>query len=76
MNRSHKIVLSLGGIASVVLLAVSIMLLARLDLGAVIGYAEPEAKKLALKMLVAALAMKFALSLWGLRLMLKDSMNP
>lgn len=76
MNRSHKIVLSLGGIASVVLLAVSIMLLARLDLGAVIGYAEPETKKLALKMLVAALAMKFALSLWGLRLMLKDSMNP
>lgn len=75
MNRSHKIVLSLGGIATVVLLALSILLLARLDLGTVIGYAEPEAKKLALKMLVASLAMMFTLSLWGLRLMLKDSMH-
>lgn len=71
MNQSHKIVLSVGGIATVVLLTLSIVLLARLELGAVIGYAEPETRKLGLKMLVASMALMFTLSLWGLRLMLK-----
>ena len=75
MNRSHKIVLSLGGIAAVVLLALSIVLLARLDLGACIGYAPPETKKLALKMLIASMALMFTLTLWGLRLSMKDSLE-
>lgn len=75
MNRSHKIVLSLGGIATVVLLTLSIVLLARLDLGAFIGYAQPETKKLALKMLIASMALMFTLTLWGLRLTLKTSLE-
>lgn len=73
MNRSHKIVLSAGGIATVALLTLSIVLLARLELGGLVGYAEPETKRLGLKMLVASMALMFTLSLWGLRLMLKNS---
>lgn len=76
MNRSHKILLTLGGIATVVFLALSIVLLARLELGAFIGYAEPETKRLGIKMLLASVALMFALTLWGLWLMLKDSMKP
>lgn len=75
MNQSHKFVLSLGGIASLVLLTLSIVLLARLDLGAFIGYAPPETKKLALKMLIASMALMFTLTLWGLRLTLKNSLE-
>ena len=73
MNRPHKILLTLGGIATVILLALSIVVLARLELGALIGYAELETKRLGIKMLLASVALMFALSLWGLRLMLKDS---
>lgn len=75
MTRSHKILLSLGGIASVLLLVLGIVVLARLELGALIGYGEPETRKLGIKMLVASVVLMFALSLWGLRLMLKDSMT-
>jgi len=75
VTRSHKILLALGGIASVVLLALAITVLARLELGALIGYGEAETRRLGIKMLVASVALMFALSLWGLRLMLKDSMT-
>ena len=75
MNQSHKILLSVGGVAAAFLLTLSIVVLARLELGALIGYAEPETKRLGIKMLLASVALMFALSLWGLRLMLKDSMK-
>ena len=75
MTRAHKILLTLGGIACVLLLALSIVVLARLELGAFIGYGAPETKRLGIKMLLASVALMFALSLWGLRLMLKDSMT-
>jgi len=75
VNQSHKILLSVGGVAAAFLLTLSIVVLARLELGALIGYAEPETKRLGIKMLLASVALMFALSLWGLRLMLKDSMK-
>lgn len=75
MSRSHKILLTLGGIATVVLLALGIVVLARLEPDAFIGYAEPETKRLGIKMLVASVALMFALTLWSLRLMLKDSLK-
>lgn len=75
MNRSHKVLFTLGGIATVVLLTLSIVMLARLELGAFIGYAEAETKRLGIKMLLASVALMFTLTLWGLRLMLKDSLK-
>lgn len=75
MTRAHKIIIAVGLGLAVVFLALSIGVLAKGGLGDALGLSFEESRRLGIKGLIAAVALMFAISIWALRLMLKDSLK-